>query len=207
MGLIKLRNMTFSSIGNVLFTKTQQKVLSLLYGKPDQSFYLNEIVRRSDIGKGTIKRELERMQASGILVVERIGNQTHYRANKGCPIYTELLAIVRKTFGVSDVIKAALEPLDEQISLAFVYGSVARSEDTAKSDIDLLVVAEDLTYVEIMELLADAEQSLGRQINPTIYARDQISERLEQENAFLTRVMERPKLWIKGDADDISKFR
>lgn len=179
----------------------------MLYGKPDQSFYLNEIVRRSDIGKGTIKRELERMLASGLLLVERIGNQTHYQANKGCPIYTELLAIVRKTFGVADVIKAALKPLDEQISLAFVYGSIARFEDTAKSDIDLLVVAEDLTYVQIMELLADAEQSLGRQINPTIYVSDQFTERLKQENAFLTRVMEQSKLWIKGDADDISKFR
>jgi len=199
--------MTFLSIGNAIFTKTQQKVLSLLYGKPDQSFYLNEIVRRSDMGKGTIKRELERMKASGLLLVERIGNQTHYRANKDCPIYTELLAIVRKTFGVVDVIKAALEPIDEQISLAFVYGSVARSEDTAKSDIDLLVVAKDLSYVEIMELLADTERSLGRPINPTIYDSDQVTERLKGENAFLTRVMEQPKLWIKGDADDISKFR
>jgi len=195
------------SIGNVLFTKTQQKVLSLLYGKPDQSFYLNEIVRRSNMGKGTIKRELERMQASGLLLVERIGNQTHYRANEDCPVYPELLAIVRKTFGVVDVIKSALRPLDTQISLAFVYGSVARAEDTASSDIDLLVVANDLAYAEIMELLADAEQSLGRPINPTIYGSDQITERLKQENAFLTRVMEQPKLWIKGDADDISKFR
>jgi predicted nucleotidyltransferase len=199
--------MTFVSIGNVLFTKTQQKVLSLLYGKPDQSFYFNEIVRRSDMGKGTIKRELERMNASELLLVERIGNQTHYRANKDCPIYTELLAIVRKTFGVVDVIKAALEPIDEQISLAFVYGSVARSEDTVKSDIDFLVVAKGLSYVEIMELLADTERSLGRPINPTIYDSDQVIERLKGENAFLTRVMEQPKLWIKGDADDISKFR
>ena len=195
------------SIGNVLFTKTQQKVLSLLYGRPDQSFYLNEIVRRSNMGKGTIKRELDRMQASGLLLVERIGNQTHYRANEDCPVYPELLAIVRKTFGVVDVIKTALQPLDTQISLAFIYGSVARAEDTATSDIDLLVVANDLAYAEIMELLADSEQSLGRTINPTIYGSDQITERLKQENAFLTRVMEQPKLWIKGDVDDISKFR
>jgi predicted nucleotidyltransferase len=195
------------SIGNVLFTKTQQKVLSLLYGRPDQSFYFNEIVRRSNMGKGTIKRELERMQASGLLRVERIGNQTHYQANEDCPVYPELLAIVRKTFGVVDVIKTALKPLDAQIILAFVYGSVARAEDTATSDIDLLVVANDLAYAEIMELLADSEQSLGRPINPTIYRSDQITERLKQENAFLTRVMEQPKLWIKGDVDDINKFR
>ena len=195
------------SIGNVLFTKTQQKVLSLLYGRPDQSFYLNEIVRRSNMGKGTIKRELDRMQASGLLRVQRIGNQTHYQANEDCPVYPELLAIVRKTFGVVDVIKTALKPLDTQIILAFVYGSVARAEDTATSDIDLLVVANDLAYAEIMELLADSEQSLGRPINPTIYSNDQITERLKQENAFLTRVMEQPKLWIKGAVDDINKFR
>ena len=87
------------SLGSALFTKTQQKVLGLLYGKPDTTFYLNEIVRLADIGKGTVKRELEKMQAAGLVTVNRIGNQNHYQANTECPIYGELLDIVRKTFG------------------------------------------------------------------------------------------------------------
>jgi predicted nucleotidyltransferase len=200
------RNMRSTSLGNVLFTKTQQKVLGLLYARPDKSFYLNEIVRLSKMGKGTIIRELERMEASGLLSVERIGNQIHFSANKDCPIYPELLGIVRKTFGLADVIKEALKPLDGQIELAFIYGSIAKAEDTAKSDIDLLVVAEDLAYSELIESLFDAESSLGRPTNPTIYDIDGIRKKINQDNAFVTRVMDQPKIWIKGDENDIRSF-
>jgi len=196
-----------TAIGDVLFTKTQQKVLGLLYGRPDETFYLNEIVRLAGVGKGTIKRELERMQASGLLNVERIGNQNHYQANPDNPIYHELLGIVRKTFGIADVIRAVLAPVFEQIDLAFIYGSIAKGEDTASSDIDLLVITESLTYTDLMTVLTDAEQSLGRPINPSIYTAGQIKEKLKQKNAFLTRVMEQPKLWVKGDEDDIKEFR
>lgn len=196
-----------TSIGDALFTKTQQKVLGLLYGRPDESFYLNEIVRLAGVGKGTIKRELERMQASGIVTVERIGNQNHYQANPDNPIYHELLGIVRKTFGIVDVIKAVLAPVFEQIDLAFIYGSIAKEEDTASSDIDLLVVTESLTYTDLMTVLTNAEQSIGRPINPSIYTVGQIKQKLKQKNAFLTRVMEQPKLWVKGDEDDIKEFR
>lgn len=196
-----------TSIGDVLFTKTQQKVLGLLYGRPDETFYLNEIVRLAGVGKGTIKRELERMQASGLLTVERIGNQNHYQANHDNPIYHELLGIVRKTFGIADVIRAVLAPVFEQIDLAFIYGSIAKGEDSASSDIDLLVITKSLAYTDLMAVLTDAEQALGRPINPSIYTTGQIKEKLEQKNAFLTRVMEQPKLWVKGDEDDIKEFR
>ena len=194
-------------LGDVLFTRTQQKVLGLLYGQPDNSFYLNEIVRLADIGKGTIKRELERMQACGLLTVVHIGNQNHYQANKACPIYAELRGIVLKTFGVADVVRAALEPFDNQIVLGFIYGSVAKGEDTKESDIDLLLVGEELAYSEIMGLLADAEERLGRPINPTIYDARQIKKKLKEKNAFLLRVMEQPKVWIKGDENGIRAFR
>jgi hypothetical protein len=115
--------MNTTSIADALFTKTQQRVLATLFGKPEQSFYLNEIVRLANIGKGTVKRELERMTAAGLLTIKRIGNQNHYQANPDSPIYSELLGITRKTFGIADVIKAALLPMDAQIDQAFIYGS------------------------------------------------------------------------------------
>ena len=189
------------SLGNVLFTKTQQKVLGLLFGRPKRSFYLNEIVSLSRMGKGTITRELERMLAAGIILKQKIGNQNHYRANPECPIYRELLGIVRKTFGVADVVREALDSVLDAVTLAFIYGSIAKAEDTAKSDIDLLLVAEDLAYSEVMELLFETEQSLGRAINPTIYTLAQIMEKARLENAFVTRVFEQPKIWIKEDED------
>jgi predicted nucleotidyltransferase len=194
------------SIGNVLFTKTQQKVLGLLYGQPFRSFYLNEIVRLSDMGRGTIKRELERMTACGIVLQKRIGNQNHFQANDSCPVFPELLGIVRKTFGIADVLKTALTPILNDIVLAFIYGSIARYEESSESDIDLLVISDKLAYSEVMEKLIEVESSLGRPVNPTIYNQDQIKQKLKQDNAFVTRIIEQPKIWIKEDQDVIGQF-
>lgn len=197
--------MNTTSIADALFTKTQQRVLATLFGKPDQSFYLNEIVRLANIGKGTVKRELERMTAAGLLTIKRIGNQNHYQANPNCPIYSELLGITRKTFGIADVIKTALLPLDAQIDQAFIYGSVAKEQDTASSDIDLMVISDTLPYATLMTALIEAEPTVGRPINPTIYTVQQIRDKLHGNNAFITRVLAQPKLWIKGSDDDIGK--
>ncbi len=192
-----------SRLGDALFSTTQQKVLGLLYGHPDETFFVNQILRLTGMGVHTIKRELDRMTAVGILTMRKIGNQHHYQANPECPIFPELIGIVRKTFGVADVIKVALEARDEQIELAFVYGSIASAEDRADSDIDLMIVAPDLAYAELMETLAEAEQVLGRKINPTIYNVSEVESRLKRKDAFFSRVMERPKIWIKGADDDI----
>ena len=200
-------NMTATTIGDALFTKTQQRVLGLLYGKPEQSFYTNEIVRWADMGRGTIRRELDRLASAGLLMVAREGNQLHFRANFQNPIYHELLGIVRKTFGIADVIRAMLVPVYEQIDLAFIYGSIAKGEDTASSDIDLLVVTDSLAYSDLMTVLTDAEHSLGRPINPSIYTMEQIKNKLEQKSAFIVRMMEQPKLWVKGGDDDIREIR
>lgn len=197
------RRESISHLGDALFSTTQQKVLGLFYGHPDETFFVNQILRLTGMGVHTIKRELDRMTGVGILTMRKIGNQHHYQANSECPIYPELLGIVRKTFGVADVIKAALGVHDEQIELAFVYGSIASAEDRADSDIDLMIVAPGLAYAELMETLAEAEHALGRKINPTIYNVSEVESRLQRKDAFLSRVIERPKIWIKGADDDI----
>lgn len=196
-----------SQLANALFTTTQQKVLGVLYAHPDKSFYTKEILRLTGMGVATIKRELDRMLAAGILSMNKIGNQHHYQANKSCPIYSDLLNIVRKTFGVADVLQEALEPLDSQIDLAFVYGSVSKGMDSASSDIDLMIVTDTLAYADVISELTNAEVSLGRTINPTIYDKQQLKNKLQSENAFVTRVMEQPKIWIKGTEDAIREFR
>lgn len=200
-----MNNIPPTSIGDALFTKTQQRVLGLLYGHPNSSFYTNEIVRRADMGRGTIRRELERLVSAGLLLVSHEGNQHHYRPNPDNPIYHELLGIVRKTFGLSDVIRTALEPVSEQIDLAFIYGSIAKGEETASSDIDLLVVTDTLAYADLMAVFTEAEQALGRPINPSIYTAKQIKNKLKQKNAFLTRVMEQPKIWVKGGEHELGE--
>lgn len=190
-----------SSLGVALFTKTQQKVLALLYGNPGRSFYTNEIVRWADMGRGTVRRELEKLAVVGLLQVLHEGNLRYYQANADSPIYEELLGIVRKTFGIADVIREALEPVSSQFDLAFVYGSVAKGEDTAASDIDLLLVSDSLAFGEVMALLNEAEQTLKRPINPSIYNMGQLRDKLADNNAFVVKLMEQPKIWIKGDKD------
>lgn len=196
-----------SLLGDVLFTKTQQRVLGLLFGTPEQTFYLNEIVRLAGVGKGTVNRELIRMQESGLLTVTRIGNQNHFQANKQCPIYDELKGIVRKTFGIADVIHYALLPIEEKIDYAFVYGSIAKGEDNADSDIDLMVVSGSLSYADVMNVLIGTEQSLGRTVNPSIYTARQIKDKLKSKDSFISRVMKQDKLWIKGGQDDIKGIK
>jgi predicted nucleotidyltransferase len=200
------RKPSISRLGDALFTSTQQQVLGLLYGRPHESFYMKQILRMTGMGVHTIKRELDRMVNAGILTLTRIGNQHHFQANPVCPIYQELLTVVRKTFGVVGVLKAALQPIDEKLTCAFVFGSIAKAQDRADSDIDLLLVGKDLVYSDVIELLTEAEESMGRPINPTIYEIDQFSKKIKQDNAFVTRVMDQPKLWIKGEKNDIGAF-
>jgi predicted nucleotidyltransferase len=194
-----------TTIADALFTKTQQRVLGLLFGKPDKSFYMTEIFRAAQMGRGTVRRELDRLEAAGLVQVSQAGNQRHYQANPESPIYDELLSIVRKTFGVADVIRDALQAVDDQFDAAFVYGSVAKGEDTATSDIDLMVVSGELAYADLMAALEPAETQLARPVNPTIYTPEQISAKLRDDNVFVKRVMEQPKLWIKGTEDVIRK--
>lgn len=191
---------TNSAIGDVLFTRTQQQVLGLLFSRPEQSFYLNEIVRLAGVGKGTVKRELERLSQAGLLSSERRGNQNHYQANADCAIFNELRGIVLKTFGVADVLKQALAPILDSIDIAFVYGSVAKGKEHAGSDIDLMVVGDDVGYSDLMNALLPAEEQLGRTISPTVYTSAEFAKRMAEQQHFVTRVMEQAKLWIKGEA-------
>ena len=193
------------SIGDALFTKTQQKVLGLLFGKPDQSFYTNEVMRWVSMGRGTVSRELDKLVAAGILTSTRVGNQNHYQANMSNPVYQELVGIVRKTFGVADEIREALKPFDDKIELAFIYGSLAKGSDTKSSDVDLMLVGKEIHYGDIMEVLIPLEESLQRTINPTIYEPQDFKTKLDKGNSFITRVMDLPKIMIKGIIDDFRK--
>lgn len=196
-----------SNIGDALFSKTQQRLLGLLYGRPQQSFYLNELVRLAGGGKGSVKREVEKLTAAGLLTVTRIGNQNHYQANPESPIYEELKGIAQKTFGLVDIVAEALASLLECIDLALIYGSVAKGTEHAGSDIDLLLVSDSLSYGEAMEALAGAERQLGRTINPTLYTKREFQERKAKQQHFITRLLEQNVLWIKRapEWDDLNR--
>lgn len=183
-----------TSIGDALFTKGQQKVLALFFGQPDRSFYLREVVRLADMGIGVISRELGKLADAGLLVESKQGNQNHYQANKSSPIFNELRAIVKKTFGIKGLLKAAIAPLLPQLEQAFIYGSVAKGEEHAGSDVDVMLVGNELSYSEIMQLLDSVEEQLQRPINPTIFSPVEFAERLAEGQNFLSKVMELPRI-------------
>lgn len=189
------------SISDALFSKTQQKVFGLLYGRPDKTFYLNEIVRLANIGKGTVKRVLEKMLAARLVTVIRIGNQSHYQANAACPIYNELIAIVRKTSGLVDVLIQALAPLNEKIQQAFVFGSMASGQENSSSDVDLLLVG-DVSYSEVVKALYPAQEVVGREINPKVFSEEEWNQMSINKDAFVKELQAKPKLFIVGVSDE-----
>ncbi len=190
-----------SQLGHALFTTTQQKLLGLLYTHPEKSFYTNEILRLTGMGVATIKRELDSMVAAGILKTFKIGNQTHYQADQNCPIYSDLLAIVRKTFGMSDVIKAALMPLSKYIVWAFIFGSIANEKETSASDIDLMIIG-DLDFSEAVKALYTVQEVLGREINPKIYSVQEWKQLCIKEDVFIQDILKRSVINIVGDGHE-----
>jgi predicted nucleotidyltransferase len=186
--------MTGSQIGDALFTKAQQKVLALLFGQADRSFYSNEVVRNAAMGRGVISRELSKLCDAGLLVVTKKGNQNHYQANAASPIFNELKQIIQKTMGVTGVLQQGLADLLPNLEHAFIYGSIAKGEDHAGSDVDVMLVGNNLNYSEIMQLLEPVETQLQRAVNPTLYSPVEFADRLAQGQNFLTKVMQQTRI-------------
>ena len=192
------------SLSDALFPNTKQRVLGILYGQPDRSFYANELISLAASGSGAVQRELATLTNSGLVTVKAIGNQKHYQANAESPIFNELRSIIQKTVGLADPLREALQTMSDQITAAFVYGSVAKKTDTASSDIDLMVISDEVSYGELFTALEEASSALGRPVNPTILSRDEFQQRIAKQESFLTRVMEQPKIWIVGGDNDLS---
>ena len=190
-----------TALADALFTSTQQKVLGLLFGQPDRSFFVTQVMGLAKSGRGAVQRELQRLKSAGLVSVEMHGNQKHYQANSASPLFDEICSIVRKTVGLEAPLKAAVESLPGKIHLALIYGSVARRADTAASDIDLLIVADELTLEEVYAALSPAEELLGRKIQPSLYTSEEFDRRLARGNAFLKRVLEGPVTILFGSVD------
>ena len=197
---------TSLNFSNALFSKVRQCVLALLYGQHERSFHTNEIIRLTHSGTGAVQRELEKLAAVGLITTQFIGNQKHYKANCTSPLFTELRSIVLKTFGLADVVREALAPIASQIHIAFIYGSIAKHEDTASSDIDLMLVCDNLTYADLFNLLEEAQVKLGRPIHPTFYSPAEWKRKYQANNNFLTQLIKQPKIFLIGTEDELTKL-
>ncbi len=193
-----------SGLADALFTTTQQRVLAHVFGRPGRSFYATELIVLTGSGSGAVQRELARLARSGLVTVTRIGNQKHYQANPNAPIFEELCGIVLKTVGVVEPLRQALARHRDRIAAAFIFGSVAKRQDTASSDIDLMIVSDTLTHADIFLALEETATRLGRPVNPTVYSQKEFNRRVKRDNPFVKRVLSQPKLWVLGEERDLA---
>ena len=192
-----------TSLADALLTRGQQRVLGILFGQPDRSFPAMEVIALAGVGTGAVHRELSRLAQSGVVTVTPVGRQRRYQANRECPVFSELHGLIVKTVGLAEPLRRSLAALGGQIRAAFVYGSIARGSDSARSDIDLMIVSEDLSHAEVYTALAGAEKILARPVNPTLISLAEWQHREDDHNHFLVSVSKQPKLFIIGSEDDL----
>jgi predicted nucleotidyltransferase len=187
-------------IARLLFGSTRREVLALLLGRPDERFYLREIVRAVGGGLGAVQRELKQLVEAGLVEREARGHQVYFWANRDAAIFPELQAIMAKTAGAVEVLRSSLATLISQgrVELAFLYGSVASGKQSARSDVDLLIVG-DSSLEAIVPALRAAEARLGREVNPLVYPAKEFRHNVKHDMPFLKRVLAGPKLFVVGD--------
>ena len=194
-----------SQLSNALFTKTQQAVLGLLFSNPDMSYHFRGIVRQVGIGQGTVQRELQRLTEAGIILREQRDLQPVYRANKDCPIFPELRALVVKTMGVSIALRDALKKFGDQIQVAIIFGSFARGEESVKSDVDALIIG-NVSMRDLVGELNGVQDALNREVNPVVYPADEYRSRIADGNHFLTSLQSEPKIFLIGTQDELDRL-
>jgi len=188
-----------------LFPEVRKKVLALLLGSPDNRWYLRDIERRLGLAIGTIRRELTGLTSAGIVAKSKDGNRTYYQANIDCPFFPELSGLLRKTAGVVDVLCEAMKPLSKKIKVAFVYGSFATDSAKTSSDVDLMVIGS-CRFSEVVDAIGQAQNKLGREVNPSVYPVDEFREKVKAEHHFLNTVLREPKVFVIGGENELARL-
>ena len=181
-------------------------MLGWLLGHPDEAYYLRELVRHIGGAVGAAQRELELLTASGLVRREVRGKQVYFQANQKAAIFPELQALFAKTVGLVDVLRESLMPLADRVRVAFVFGSAARGELHASSDVDLLVVG-DVSFGDVIAAIQGAEKRLGRDVNPTVFSDDEFQTKVLAKHHFVTSVLGQPKMFVLGENDDLRPKR
>lgn len=190
------------SMGSALFTDSQARLFVWLFGQAGNAYHLNELRRLTGLGSASLQRELKRLVVAGLVDVQAVGNLRRFQANPQSPVYAELVALTHKTLGTIPVLRQALQLLQPQLQLAWVYGSVAKQTDTARSDIDVLLVGNALLLSQVLAALEPAEAQLGRKINPSCYSLQEFERRRAEPDSFVNRVLSQPTWPLIGEAHE-----
>jgi len=195
-----------SNAGDALYPRTRQAVLRLFFTRPDRRFLQKEVIAQLGLGSGAVQRELDRLWRAQILERTVDGRQTYFQANTASPIFEELRGLVRKTFGVGQLLGEALQQIAPRIKLAFIFGSLAKGTEKSASDVDLLVVSDDITLSDLIPAIRPAEQELGREVNPSLYSTKEFRRKLAGGHNFLTSVVREPKAFLVGGESDLREL-
>lgn len=172
-------------------------MLALLYMQPDQAMHLREIARQTQAAPGTLKKELDALCRVGLLHSQRVGNQVQFQANQEHPVFFTLQALIRKTTGLADLLRQALQPLGEQVALALVFGSMASGNAHAHSDVDLLVVGS-ASFAQVVEATWPLQAQLGREINPKVMPPAEWASKRAEGNPFVQTLLAQPHILLIG---------
>lgn len=186
------------SISTALFSEGQSRVFRWVFGQPWRDFYLSELRRLSGLGSATLQRELNALADAGLVLSERVGNLRRIRANPQSPVFSELVALTRKTLGAEPLLREALQALAPDVEAAWIYGSYAKQTDTAVSDIDVMIVGSNLSLARVIEVLLPVEELLGRKVNPTLYTKAEFDKRRAEADSFVNRVLAQSLLPLIG---------
>lgn len=182
-------------------SRIRRELLALFYTNPGQKYYLRELGRLLECSVGSLRRELLKFQEDGLFLTERRGNLVFYSLNTGHPLYGEMKGIVAKTVGVVGSLKQALK-LVPRVQVAFIYGSFASNRENPTSDIDVFIIG-DASLMELSKVLRDVQKRLMREINPTLYARDEYLKRKAEGGGFIEDILTKPKIMLIGTMDDL----
>jgi len=185
-------------------SKLRVDLLSLFFGRPDEEFYVREIEKILQEDVGNISRELKNLEGIGLLFSRRKGNLKYYFLDRKFSFYDELRSIILKTRGAAGVLKNALAGM-KGVEYAFIFGSIAAGRETARSDIDLMVIGK-VPLERLIKALKEPEEILGREISPSLYDRREIEKRLSEKEPFISRVMLEPKIMLVGEEDGLRKL-
>ncbi len=195
-----------TALSDLLFGRTRGRLLATLYDKPDTTFFVRQFARHIDASAGTVQRELATLSAAGLILKSDRENQVFYRANPNHSVFAELHSLLAKTTGVFHMLREALTPVAENIEFAFVYGSFARGEENAGSDIDLMVIGE-ITLDDLLDRISPLEHKLNRPINPTVFAGEELRAKLHMGNHFLKAIQNAPLAFLIGNENEFREIR
>ena len=188
-----------------LFPKVRQGVLSATYTRPEKWWYLSELARFLHTTPSSLQRELVSLVQSGLLKERRDGRRIYFKADTQSPTFPELRSLFEKTAGLVPSLRRALASLGAKIACAFIYGSVARSKETAGSDVDIMVIG-DVGLAEVSPALRKAEARLGREVNATIYSCSEFRRKVASRDHFLSTILRAPKQFLKGNQRDLDEI-